>query len=234
MCGRYTLTFIFEDLAEVFNAIVTSLAVPPRFNVAPSQEMPVVTRTNDQNYLQVMRWGLVPAWADNPSIGNRLINARKETLAEKASFRSALISRRCLIPADGYYEWQPIPGQRGRQPYRIVVLGRPVFAFAGLWETWGSKQDELHTFSIITTDAAPMIEGIHDRMPLILPQDKESQWLTGPQPGQSIHQFLDAMKPEANLHAYPVSSVVNSPRHDLPECLLPVSDELWGQFDRSN
>lgn len=223
MCGRYSLTFIFEDLAEVFNAIVDSLAIPPRYNVAPTQEMPVITRQNGQNHLSLMRWGLVPYWAKDPSIGSRMINARRETLTEKPAFKAALTSRRCLIPADGYYEWQQFPGQRSKQPYRIVVPDRSVFSFAGLWESWGNEQAKLNTFTIVTTEAGPEVAGIHDRMPLILPRNTEEMWLRGPQPGQTVGDFLDEIKPEHNLQAYPVSTLVNSPHHDFPDCMVPLN-----------
>lgn len=224
MCGRYSLTFIFEGLAEVFNAIMAGLGeVPPRYNVAPTQIMPIVMQEQGQNQLRLMRWGLIPAWSKDQSIGSRLINARRESLAEKPAFKQALARRRCLVPADGYYEWQAIPGQRSKQPYRIVVPSRPVFAMAGLWETWGNEQDKLYSFTIITTEAGKEVAGIHERMPLILQPGQEEEWLRGPRSGQRMDDFLAALEPESHLYAYQVAPVVNSPRHDLPDCIIPLA-----------
>lgn len=223
MCGRYSLTFIFEGLAEIFNAIIDAReAVPPRYNAAPTQMLPVITQVKGQNYLQVMRWGLVPAWAQDTSQGARMINARLETVKEKPAYKLALFSRRCLVPADGYYEWQPSAAKSNKQPYRITTAERPVFAFAGLWEEWADNNSRLQTFTIITTAANDQVAGIHDRMPIILPREQEEYWLKGPGPGQGMHDFLTAIRPEVHLNTYRVSPLVNSPRNDVPECLLPL------------
>lgn len=224
MCGRYTLTFIFEGLAEVFNAIIDNLQViPPRYNVAPTQIMPVITRQQGINQIQAMRWGLVPSWAKDINIGSKMINARLETVSEKPAYKSALYSRRCLVPADGYYEWQPGAGNKPKQPYRIVAPERQVFAFAGLWEVWPSPAGLLQSFTILTTEAQTRVADIHDRMPLILPKRQEDYWLDGPARGQAIADFLAELKPENNLYAYPVSSLVNSPANDSIDCIKELN-----------
>lgn len=224
MCGRYTLTFIFEGLAEVFNAIIDNLeAIPPRYNVAPTQIMPVITRQQNINHLQAMRWGLVPSWAKDISIGSKMINARLETVSEKPAYKSALYSRRCLIPADGYYEWKPIADKKGKQPYRIVVPDRQIFAFAGLWEVWASPGGPVKSFTIITTKAGSQVANIHDRMPLILTKEQEEYWLAGPAVAQEMDRFLADLSPESNLFAYSVSSMVNSPANNTIDCIREIN-----------
>jgi putative SOS response-associated peptidase YedK len=163
----------------------------------------------------MMRWGLVPRWAREAKIGNRLINARIETVAEKPAFRSALRYRRCLVPADGYYEW--FPAEKGKIPYRVMKKSREVFAFAGLWETWTDPQGaDLETFTIITTEPVPAIAWLHNRMPLILPRHLEAVWLNGPEAlnPEAIKALLYRLRPEDELEYYAVSTRVNSPSND--------------------
>lgn len=173
--------------------------------------------------LRLMRWGLVPAWAKEASIGHRMINARAETVAEKPSFRRAFESRRCLAPADGFYEWRKLEGSRAKIPMRFVLKSREPFAFAGLWDIWRKPDSgELRSFTIITTAANELLRPIHDRMPVILRPEDEEKWLD---PGLSdpnrLSSFLKTY-PAEEMEAYEVSTRVNSPKNDDPACLTPA------------
>ena len=222
MCGRFTLTVNPDELQQQFGLSQpppTELA--PRFNIAPSQAVAVVTN-NPERTLELFRWGLIPSWAKDPKIGNKLINARAETLAEKPSFRSALKRRRCLVVADGFYEWKK-DGTVKTPMYIQLKDGRP-FAFAGLWEVWQPPDGSLvRTCTIITTEPNSLLASIHNRMPVILPPQAYDQWLT---PGdlQSV-EALSLLKPydAAQMKATPVSSRVNSPAVDSPELVLPLA-----------
>lgn len=218
MCGRYTITVDSDELSDRFGCIVIQKLGGPRYNMAPQQLAPVITHTSGQKQLQLMKWGLVPFWAKESSIGSRLINARWETLQEKPAFKHLLRRKRCLVPADGYYEWQS--SAMGKQPYRIVLPSCGLFGFAGLWDEWrGNDQEPLHTFTIITTDAAPGLSSIHLRMPFIIASGQEAHWLNPDLPGKDISDFLSDFKPLADLTAYPVSRLVNSVTNDSPECI---------------
>jgi putative SOS response-associated peptidase YedK len=224
VCGRFTLTSDIEVVARRFGVPVPAdewaSCAPPRFNVAPTQSVIVVNDTG-QRRLVAMRWGLIPSWAKDPAIGNRLINARAETVAQKPAFRAALKKRRCLIPADGFYEWQ----KRGnfKQPVRIVLKSREPFGFAGLWERWESADgEEVLSCTIITTEANDLLKPVHDRMPVILPPESESVWLD---PAiQDADKLLPLLRsyPGERMDFYPVSRAVNSPANDTPECIVPI------------
>jgi putative SOS response-associated peptidase YedK len=225
MCGRYSLITPVEALRQLFGVLeLPNLA--PRYNVAPTQEMPVVRPRAGEargRELVAMRWGLVPEWADGPAIGGRMINARAETVAEKPSFRAAFRARRCLVPADGFYEW--VKDDEARQPYRIALEGETPFAFAGLWENWqpptGQDAKPLQTFTIVTTEANDRLRPIHPRMPVILdPADYET-WLTG---DPNAAQALLRPYPDAAMRAYQVSARVNSTRYDDAACLAPLEN----------
>jgi len=222
MCGRYSLTSPLEAVRRLFD-VTGGGNLAPRFNIAPTQGAAVVRldpAAPSGRALDLLIWGLVPSWAKEAAIGSRLINARAETVAEKPSFRAAFGRRRCLVPADGFYEWQVAPG--GKQPYRITLSdGRP-FAFAGLWEHWqGPDGAELESFTIITTEANPQLRPIHHRMPVILAADAHARWLDHEDPGG-----LELLRPYAgeDLQVFAVSRRVNSPKHDDPECAAPVDD----------
>ncbi len=225
MCGRFTLTADINTLQQTFPWINIPPGMAPRFNIAPSQ--PVAVVANDgSNKLDFFVWGLIPSWAKDPTIGSRMINARAETLAEKPSFRNAFRRRRCLILADGFFEWQKIEesGRRIRkQPMYIHLAdGRP-FAFAGLWENWNSPDgSNILSCTIITTEPNELMASIHNRMPVILPEESYTDWL---QPGEtnaaSLSKLLVPFPPE-RMNAYPVSTVVNSPANDLPEAIKPL------------
>lgn len=176
MCGRYSITLPPDELASHFNAALPTEGVQVRLNAAPSEYLPVLLNESERR-IQMLRWGLIPRWADDPTIGNKLINARAETIAEKPSFRDAFKKRRCLVLADGFYEWQKTPDGK-KKPMRITLKSGEPFAFAGLWETWFDPSGELlRTFTIITTTPNAVLEPIHNRMPVILKPEGEAVWL---------------------------------------------------------
>jgi putative SOS response-associated peptidase YedK len=220
MCGRFTLTTDLDRLAEHFAFHAAKLSYTPRYNVAPSQ--PVLTLIDAQEHRAgFLRWGLIPSWAKDPGIGDRMINARAETVAEKPSFRRALQKRRCLVLADGFYEWKK-EGKK-KTPMYIALKSHQPFGFAGLWETWKSPEGEpIHSCTIITTTPNSLMESIHNRMPVILPREAETRWLdrTVEDP-QSLLSLLTPYPAEAMV-AYPVSQLVNSPRNDTPVCIEPM------------
>lgn len=206
----------------------------PRYNVAPGQIMPVVVhesvRGNGgnglQNSLELMKWGLVPSWAKDPRIGNKMINARAETVLEKPSYRKPLQTKRCLVPVSGFYEWHDSgPGgadgaKKGKVPYHIYLKGEPVFALAGLYDTWVDPQGEaLDTYTIITTSANTFMERLHHRMPVILSEDAEEEWLDPTTPISRLMSLLAPFEPE-RMVAHPVSQRVNNVRNDDASLLL--------------
>ena len=219
MCGRYSLIVDASVLAGVFE-IDPPKNLRPRFNIAPTQTIPIVRAGREQprEWAEV-RWGLVPSWAKDPKIGARMINARGETVAEKPSFRSAVKTRRCLIPADGFYEWVKTDG--GKQPHYIHFADSRAFAFAGLWERWHKGGDEpLDTCTIITTTPNDIVADLHDRMPVILPPEVFTEWLEpDPLAPERLHDLL-APHPVADMEAYPVSTHVNKPANDDTECVV--------------
>ncbi len=215
MCGRFTIMLDADDLREALDLGSIPEDWRPRFNLAPSQLAGVVVDANTRN-LGWMKWGLVPAWAKDAQIGSRMINARAETLAEKPSFRQAYAKRRCLIPADGFYEWQRPAGGKGPGiPYHIHLLeGRPFF-IAGLWESWqGTEAPPLLTFTIITTQANALVEPIHDRMPVLLTGDQAWDWIS-PHSVDELAGFLRPYPPE-QMELQRVSLAVNNPANDSP------------------
>lgn len=220
MCGRFTLTQPAQAVAERFGVQLMLFKPSPRYNIAPSQPVAVVVQ-NGERRLEVCQWGLVPFWAKDPEIGNRLINARAETLAEKPAFKYSLTRRRCLIPADGFYEWRK-EGNR-RVPVYIRRRDGGLFAFAGLWDEWQSPDGSpLRTCTIITTEPNALIATIHNRMPAILKPEHEALWLDPSlkDPTQLL-RMLQAY-PEAELEAYPVPPRVNNPNSDDPLCIQPL------------
>ena len=195
----------------------TVLDVKPRYNIAPGQEAAVVVREATKT-LAMMRWGLVPSWAKELAIGNKMINARAETIAEKPSFKRLIERRRCLVLADGFYEWRK--EARGKVPMRFVLKSREPFAFAGLWDRWRNPDGaELRTFTIITTAANELMRPVHDRMPAILARDAEDPWLDDASGNTAA--ILSSLKPYPRelMEAYDVTTLVNSPKNDRPECI---------------
>lgn len=222
MCGRFTLTADQDSFEDRFSLTRFDLGWVPSFNIAPTQEVLTVTNDGSENRPELMRWGLVPSWAKDPKIGNRMINARSETLAEKPSFRTAFKRRRCLIPADGFYEWK----REGKAKKPMLITANPggLFAFAGLWETWKQPDDSwLLTCAIITTSANEFMKSIHDRMPVILPRESEASWLDPEEQDTAILSELLLPYDSDRMEAYEVSTLVNSPRNNFPEVIEPVA-----------
>jgi putative SOS response-associated peptidase YedK len=224
MCGRFTLTVDASELQEQFPWInIPEGKLQPRYNVAPTQ--PVAVVPNDgKNRLDYFIWGLIPSWSKDPKIGSRLINARAETLAEKPSFRSAFRYRRCLVLADGFYEWKKAPGGAQKTPYFIHLVGKKPFAFAGLWERWFSPDgSEVLSCTILTTEPNTLVSNIHNRMPVILDgEDALRTWLT---PGEVPANYLTPLLkpyPAEKMLAYPVSTAVNSPVIDQASLIQPA------------
>jgi putative SOS response-associated peptidase YedK len=217
MCGRYTLATPARRLAEQFGIAGSSVELPPSHNVAPTQGVAAVVEEGGQRRLEVLRWGLIPPWADDPQIGSRMINARSETAPGKPSFRRAFRERRCLIPADGFYEWRRTNG--AKQPYFIHMEAGGPFAFAGLWESWSKGgEGEVRTCTILTTEANTLVGEIHDRMPVILAADAYDVWLDPASERDELTALL-APYPEDGMEAYPVSRFVNSPQNNDPRCI---------------
>ena len=223
MCGRYSLTLDIDRIAERFVCNTASLSYSPRYNIAPSQPVLALINTEDntQRRAGFLRWGLIPSWAKDPAIGNTMINARSETIAEKPSFKRALRRRRCLIVADGFYEWKK--ADKTKIPMYIGLKSREPFAFAGLWEKWLAESGEtIHSCTIITTTPNPLMESIHQRMPVILPREAESVWLDRTIDDPESLLPLLAPYPAEEMDAYAVSPLVNSPRNDTAACLTPL------------
>lgn len=213
MCGRYAL-HSHPDVIVLQFGVAEVPQLKPRFNIAPTQEAPVVRIGREQKReLAVLRWGLIPSWSKDPSIGARMINARAESVAEKPSFRNAFRRRRCLVPADGYYEWKLEGGRK--QPYFLQLASGEPFAMAGLWEPWRSPEGKLvETYAIVTTEAAGAARQVHDRMPVILAQPEYEAWLCGADPGGLLRPRAGAA-----FSVRRVSPRVNSPHFDDPQCL---------------
>lgn len=220
MCGRFTLTAPAEVVAEHFQLEALPL-LAPRYNIAPTQPVAAVRLSpGGGREWTHFRWGLVPSWSKDLAIGAKMINARAETVAEKPSFRAAFRRRRCLVPASGFYEWKQTDGRK--QPMYIYPT-TGLMAFAGLWEIWSSADgDQLETCTILTTDPNELLSDIHNRMPVILDPADYSTWLD-PQTPQDVLMHLLHAAPDGLLEAYPVSTAVNSPSREGPECVEPLA-----------
>ena len=228
MYGRFSNRLTWNQLHEQLDLIGAPLNLRPRYNVAPSQDVAVARAAGDGRTLSMLRWGLIPPWAKDPAIGHKLINARSETVAEKPSFRSAFRRRRCLIPADGFYEWQRRDGTR--QPWLFGLRDGAPMVFAGLWERWTvpegaaltgslaerSPGDGVETCAILTTVANDTVAPVHGRMPVILPTDAWDAWLAGDEVPLGPY-------PADHMTAHPVSTHVNRPANDDPRCIEPIT-----------
>lgn len=219
MCGRYSLSSDGDALVEEFG--VTDLAAwSPRFNIAPSQAVPVLVRNGEALEATSFYWGLVPAWAKDRKMQSRLINARAESVAEKPSFHSAFRRRRCLVLANGYYEW--VKRNNEKQPYYIHLQSHRPFAFAGLWEKWLDENGTPYlSCSIITCAANERLTALHQRMPVVLPKSTHATWLQSETDRQTL---IELLKPAANdaFNAIAVSRFVNAPNHEGPDCIKPL------------
>ena len=222
MCGRFVGYRSLDELKEFFPIDCCASEVAANYNVAPAQEILAIYKHQGQNWLDKFHWGLVPFWAKDSSIGSRMINARAETIAEKPSFRSAFKKRRCLIIADGFYEWKGPKGQK--QPMFITLPDKKPFAFAGLWETWDQKDQPspYRSCTIITTEAGEAMRDIHHRMPVILKPEAYAFWLNPD--NQDIAGLKTILQKEllTDLVSYPVSKQVNSARNNAASCIEPV------------
>jgi len=219
MCGRYS--FILEDemIKERFGVTVRTAIYKAQYNCAPTQNLAVVSNENPME-LSLYRWGLIPFWSKDISIGNKLINARSETILEKSSFKESFKNRRCLVLSDGFFEWKK---GKVKTPYRITKWDGSAFAMAGIWDKWIDPQGkEIKSFAILTTTPNSLMEKIHDRMPVILDENSEKKWLGN----TTQEELIKMMNPcdSDTLIAYPVSPKVNSPRNDSPDILKPVGD----------
>jgi putative SOS response-associated peptidase YedK len=222
MCGRFTLTVNPAELKDTFSDYNFPAMFAPRFNIAPTQ--PVLAIPNDDKFTaDFFIWGLIPMWAKDPEIGNRLINARGETLAEKPSFRGSYRHKRCLILADGFYEWKAFGGRKTKTPYYIHMQDRKPFAMAGLWDHWESPDgSSIKSCTIITTTPNELMGAIHDRMPVILHSRDYAKWLDpSPQTPESLQPLIKPFPADA-MTAYPVSTLVNKATSDVPEMVVPV------------
>ncbi len=234
MCGRYTLRTEPSQIAKLFDLDEDDEYpdLAPRYNIAPTQDVAAVRLNSekDRRELVLLRWGLIPFWAKEAKIGNRMINARAETVAEKPSFRSAFAKRRCLVVADGFYEWQKTGGKK--QPYFIHRQDDEPFAFAGLWESWKHGEEEIQSCTIITTTANAVMEPLHDRMPVILAAEGFPVWLDPEfKDRESLKGLLRPCDPDL-LEAYPVGTQVNNPRNDSPEILKSDQGTLFKSQDK--
>ena len=222
MCGRFSSSSKPEQIKKEFKVAVEDPAIfKPRYNIAPSQMIPVVLDRTGERIVAQLKWGLVPSWAKDALIGSRMINARAETLMEKPSFREAYKSRRCIIPASGFYEWQR--AEKGaKQPFYFYLTNKEVFGFAGLWEEWLDKKsgESLETCTIITTEANDVLKPVHDRMPVILKAADYDEWLDTKEANTDKLQKLLAPYPPDEMSSHAVSRAVNSPTLDSPELIV--------------
>lgn len=222
MCGRYTIIPTSQQLEARFGFEIYEMEIMPRYNVAPAQDAPVLVAEEGVRRLKLMRWGLVPSWAKDPSFGAKTINARAETIREKPTYKKAFAERRCLVLADSFYEWRKEPDARRKTPVRILLADREPFAFAGLWDHWRQPEGgELLSFTILTTAANDFLRPIHERMPVILTPETESVWLD---PNAKPTELLETLQPYPSelMQYYEVSPQVNSPKNDTPACIEPA------------
>jgi putative SOS response-associated peptidase YedK len=221
MCGRFTLGTERARIAEMFR-LQRLGQFDPRYNIAPSQPVLAVRQDAATNELEAifLKWGLIPSWAKEPAIGNSLANARADTIATKPAFRSAFKKRRCLVLADGFYEWRAGPG--GKNPYYFQMKDQGPFAFAGLWERWEKGEEPIETCTLITTDANAVVGQVHNRMPVILSPGSFDTWLDPNEQRAEVLQALLVPLPDDSLTTYPVSKLVNNPRNQGPQCIVPA------------
>ena len=225
MCGRTSLFLPQPEIERRFGAEFVE-AWEPRYNIAPRQEVPTI-RSRTSSRIDQFEWGFRPHWVDDPADWPHPINARAETVAEKPAFRDAFRSNRCLVLADGFYEWQST--RDGTQPYRIELADRAPFAFAGLWAEWEGNGTTHHSITIITTDSNAVVDPIHDRMPVMLQREEEATWLSAEEHG-SLQELLDPF-PSDRLRAYPISTRVNTPSNDSPDIIDPIEPASQSGLD---
>jgi len=222
MCGRFQLSVEGKQISERFNVEVFDEMYKPSYNSAPSQNLPVITNS-EPGQLSLFKWGLIPFWAKDPRIGNKLINTRSETITEKPAFKNALVKRRCLVPANGFYEWR----KSDKTPFRIFLKTAELFAMAGIWETWKDAEGRpINSFSIITTTPNSLMEKLYNRMPVILAPENEAAWLNE-NDADALKKLLVPFDSD-KMDAYPVSTKVNSPANNNEEIIQQI-DVIGGQ-----
>ena len=250
MCGRYTAAKDFNELIKLVGVVMARVPIfGPRYNIAPTQLAPVIFHDYNQPAVKLMRWGLIPSWAKDESVGNALINARSETIESRTAFREAFKHRRCLIPADSFYEWKEMHEER--QPFRVMLKSGEPFCFAGLWDRWvrppaagkfdtdldeAPASETIDSFTIITRAANTAIAPLHDRMPVIMAPNHFSWWLKDDGERGESHKIALGHPLEEPLKIYPVSDLVNSPKTDDARCIEPVAidrdffeRQWWGE-----
>ncbi|MBT2689315.1 SOS response-associated peptidase [Bacillus sp. ISL-47] len=221
MCGRFTLTETINKLQMTFEFEYSGGEIVPRYNIAPSQNILTIIGSGEQRIGKQMKWGLVPFWAKDEKIGYKMINARAEGIDSKPSFKKPFKSKRCLIPADGFYEWKKT--EEGKQPYRFIIKNEEPFAFAGVWDMWDKGDNPLMSCTIITTVPNEVTEEVHDRMPVILKESDFEDWLN---PNFDDTEYLKSLLvpyPAEKMDKYPVSSKVNSPKNEMAELISPLN-----------
>ena len=233
MCGRSSLTKTEKELEERFNATFYSDELIqynplPNYNVAPSHVLPIISN-QDRNHFQAMRWGLIPFWAKDMKIGYKMINARIETLFEKSSFKQAVSKRRCLVPADGFYEWKKVKNKEGKiikQPFRIITKDQDIFSMAGLWDRWTSPEGQLIlSFTVITQKPNKLMEDIHDRMPAILTKEQEALWLSDDLAPKELVEMIQPYE-AARMEAYEVDKKVGNVKNNGPDLIKKIRPDL--------
>ncbi|MDC0760651.1 SOS response-associated peptidase [Brevibacillus sp. AG] len=223
MCGRFTLVTNLELWNARFQIEVIPFDMQPRYNIAPGQLIPAIISDQGKRRIGQLKWGLVPFWSKDEKVGYKMINAKSETLREKPAFKNLFARKRCIIPADGFYEWKKVGKEK--RPMRIMMKTGEPFAFAGLYDTWTSPEgDKLHSCTIITTKPNEVVADIHDRMPVILNEQDEAIWLDREKFDADLLQSLLVPYDHEEMKAYPVPAMVGSPKNDIPECIEEIAN----------
>lgn len=225
MCGRFSLFARPEELIKRFGLDAFTFDFQPSYNIAPGQLIPAILASQGERRMGQLRWGLIPSWAKEESVGYKMINAKSETIQQKTSFRTLFVRKRCLIPADGFFEWKIT--DQGKQPMRIVMKNHEPFGLAGLFDTWSHPDGQkIHSCTIITTKPNRIVEDIHDRMPVIIRREDEEQWLN--RDYQDTVQLQSLLQPydEGQMEAFPVSSIVGNVKNNVPECIEDITKKL--------
>ncbi len=226
MCGRFALSAKTSEIEKLLHRVKFKDELNPRYNIAPSQQIAAVINTNSKE-ITYLRWGLIPFWAKDKKIGFKMINARAESLLEKPSFKTSFRKKRCLILADGFFEWKKIKGSKRKAPYFFKMKNGKPFAFAGLWDEWRSPEDEtIISGTIITAPPNDLVKQIHDRMPAIVPEQNFEEWLSNDSDIQALKNLLKPY-PSEQMEAREVSLEVNNPVNDYPDIIAPANKKLF-------